>query len=328
MIRPNEKADIMARICRNCGSEDVEIIKEGADLHPFFSYRVYGLRATGKVKSTRLRASKKLRLLDQLLLGSLSKIGKYCIDTEITTWNVTDAMICKTCEFYCIYHPLNDSQLESMYIDYRADSYQKDWERFEPGYINNVGKYIGGPEEAACRLKSMNPYLNEMLKAVPMRLESFTSILDWGGSDGINLPEVFPNAKRYVHDISLWPPVSGVTRLNTIDGSVRFDYIQIMHVLEHVLNPIQFLDLPLASLNPGGILYLEVPVEFSGTDLIPKAINNERRLQVHEHLNLYTPQSLEALAKKKNLRVLDVRIDTVDFYWCKGPCLRLLAVKD
>jgi hypothetical protein len=104
-----------------------------------------------------------------------------------------------------------------------------------------------------------------MLNDHAIRLDAVHSILDWGGSDGIDLPEVFPCAKRFVHDISNWNAVEGVTRLDCIDGSVQFDYIQIMHVLEHVLDPLEFLDRPLANLNPGGILYLELPVEFIGT---------------------------------------------------------------
>lgn len=120
------------------------------------------------------------------------------------------------------------------------------------------------------------------------------------------LPDVFLNAKHNVYDISSWDVVEGVTKLNSMDESVKFDYIQIMHVLEHIYDPLQFLEIPLAHLNKHGVLYLEVPIEFNGTDLIQKVICNERRLKVHEHINLYTPRSL-------------------DFHWCQGPCLRLLA---
>jgi hypothetical protein len=326
-VPPNKKSSIMNRVCRNCGSSEVQIIKGGCDLHPFFSYRVYGLRTTSKTLSTRLRTSKKLKILDRILFGLLTRVSKYCIETEVSSWNITDAMICKACEFYCIHHPLCEEQLKSMYHDYRSETYQSDWEEFEPGYIKNVGRFIGGTEEASARLSSMNPYLRTVLNEHGIRLDTVHSVLDWGGSDGINLPEVFPYAKRYVHDISNWDAVPGVTRLNCIDGSVSFDYIQIMHVLEHVLNPLEFLDAPLATLNPSGIIYLELPVEFNGTGIIEKALSNERRLKVHEHINLYTLRSLQTLAESKNLRILDIRIESIDFYWCKGPCLRLLATK-
>jgi hypothetical protein len=66
-------------------------------------------------------------------------------------------MIFNTYEFYYIYHPLCEDQLAAMYHDYRSETYQTDWEEFEPGYIKNVGRYIGGPEEAAARMKSFNP---------------------------------------------------------------------------------------------------------------------------------------------------------------------------
>ncbi|MCT0208180.1 class I SAM-dependent methyltransferase [Synechococcus sp. CS-1332] len=316
---------MLEKICRNCGSSHVSVIESGCDLDPFFSYRVYGLQTTARVTSTRLRAGKKMRIIDRFLFGFLSFVARHCIDTEVSSWNTTDSMICHSCEFFSIFHQLTDSQLATMYHDYRLETYQQDWERFHPGYIKSVGQFIGGPDEAACRLSSLNPYLVQSLQNHSLPLDSFKSILDWGGSDGMILPNVFLNARRYVYDISSWDAVEGVTKLNAMDESVKFDYIQIMHVLEHIYDPLQFLEVPLAHLNKGGVLYLEVPIEFNSADLIQKVINNERRLKAHEHINLYTPRSLEALVLQKNLHVLDLRVETIDFHWCQGPCLRLLA---
>jgi hypothetical protein len=257
------------------------------------------------VKGTRLRAGTKMRILDRLLFGLLSFVARHCVDSEVSAWNIIDSMICNSCEFFSVYHQLTDSLLASMYHDYRLDTYQQDWEKFHPGYINSVGRFIGGLDEAACRLASLDPYLVQVLEDYSLKLDSFESILDWGGSDGIILPNVFINAKRYVYDISGWDAVEGVTKLNSIDKSAEFDYIQIMHVLEHVYDPLHFLDVPLAHLKQGGILYLEVPIEFYGTDLIQKVLSNERRLKAHEHINLYTPRSLEALvtAAYQDIRV-------------------------
>jgi hypothetical protein len=55
---------MLEKICRNCGSTDVDIIASGCDLDPFVAYRVYGLRATGQATNTRLRAGKKLKFVD------------------------------------------------------------------------------------------------------------------------------------------------------------------------------------------------------------------------------------------------------------------------
>jgi hypothetical protein len=54
-----------------------------------------------------------------------------------------------------------------------------------------VGHYIGGSEEAAHGLVSMNAYLNRMSDDKVVPTENIKSILDWGGSDGIMLPNVF-----------------------------------------------------------------------------------------------------------------------------------------
>lgn len=318
---------MLEKICRNCGSSDVLILPDGCDLDPFVAYRVYGLRSRGQATSTRLRAGPKLRFADRLLGGALSKLARFCIDCEVSSWNVIDAMICKTCEFYTVYHPFTDTLLARMYHDYRSESYQQDWERFHPGYMENTGRHIGGPEESATRLAAMNTYLRTMEAAGIIQTAAMDSILDWGGSDGIMLPAVFQTAKRYVHDISDRVPIKGVSKLSILDPQHRFSYIQITHVLEHVFEPLNFLQAPRRHLEPGGILYLEVPLECEATGLGAKVSRGQRRLWAHEHINLFTPRSLRALAETAGLRVLDLRVETIDFFWCKGPCLRLLATR-
>jgi hypothetical protein len=117
---------MLEKICRNCGSTEVAIIEKGCDLDPFVAYRVFGLRTTGHTTSTRLKAGKKLKMIDRLLCGSLSHLAKYCVETEVSSWNVTDAMICRTCEFCSVYYPFTDSMLASMYHDYRSSAYLRD----------------------------------------------------------------------------------------------------------------------------------------------------------------------------------------------------------
>ena len=51
---------MLEKICRNCGSTDVEIIARGCAIDRFVAYRVYGLRTIGHAKSTRIKAGKKL----------------------------------------------------------------------------------------------------------------------------------------------------------------------------------------------------------------------------------------------------------------------------
>ncbi|MEB3335344.1 MAG: class I SAM-dependent methyltransferase, partial [Cyanobacteriota bacterium] len=309
----------------NCGSTKVAIIEQGCDLDPFVAYRVFGLRTAGRTTSTRLKAGNKLKIIDRLLLGSLSHLAKFCIETDVSAWTVTDAIICNSCEFYSVYHPLTDSMLASMYHDYRSNTYLQDWEEFHPGYIAAVGRYIGGNDEARQRLVSMNAYLHRMDVENIVETSGIKSILDWGGADGLMLPDVFDQAVRYVYDISDKTPVEAVTKLNTVPPGATFDYIQITHVLEHVFHPLDFLQAPIAHLAPHGILYLEVPLECEANGLLDKVLSHERRLWAHEHINLFTPRSLRSLVETSGLRVLDLTLETIDFFWCKGPCLRLLA---
>ncbi len=234
-------------------------------------------------------------------------------------------MICRDCEFYTIYHHFTDDMLAKLYHDYRSPSYQNDWEQFHPGYIKTTGRFIGGEEESAARLSSMNSYLSRMQDDKIVDFDNIQSILDWGGSDGKMLPHFFQSADRYVYDISNVPATSGVNKLKYIDPNMKFSYIQITHVLEHIFDPFIFMQNPIQALDANGLLYLEVPLECETDGLIDKVLNNQRRLWAHEHINLYNPKSLRALAESCGLRILDLTMETIDFYWCKGPCLRLLA---
>ena len=48
---------------------------------------------------------------------------------------------------------------------------------------------------------------------------------------------------------------------------------------------------------------------------------------VHEHINKYTPKSLENLALSNGLNVLDVRLDFVELAYAKVDVIRLVATK-
>lgn len=80
-----------------------------------------------------------------------------------------------------------------------------------------------------------------------------------------------------------------------------FDAVTMMHVLEHVLNPVQALDNITRMLRRGGRLYVEVPNNACiGRQ---EAGATWRWLDVPRHLNFFTPESLQAFCRKAGLEI-------------------------
>jgi len=122
-------------------------------------------------------------------------------------------------------------------------------------------------------------------------------------------------------------PVPGVERIEATPDTPIFDYIQIAHVLEHISNPAGFIKKPMSNLVPGGILYLEVPMEVDLSCFLEQVEKQKIPFCVHEHINKYTPKSLKNLALSNGLKVLDVCLDFVELAYAKVDIIRLTALK-
>ena len=300
--------------CRNCGSNNILRIKNGAYLAPFFAERVFGI----KIETKR---GKKLKLIESIIfkLTGLALQGS----TSLTT----DSIICKNCTFLSTYLEIPEELLTSLYVDYRTSTYNQDRDRHEPGYSQTIAPHVGSLLEAVKRNLSLNLYFKDLENKGIVTLANSKKILDWGGADGRFLPD-FPIAtENYVFEVSDCSPVPGVERMEATPDRPVFDYIQIAHVLEHISNPASFIKKPLANLAPGGILYLEVPMEVEPSCLLEQVETHKFPFCVHEHINKYTPKSLENLALSNGLKVLDTRLDFVELAYAKVDVIRLVATK-
>lgn len=82
--------------------------------------------------------------------------------------------------------------------------------------------------------------------------------------------------------------------------SSRFDVIWISNVLEHVIEPLNLLNICKDIIKPSGVLIIEVPNDFSSLQkyLIEKNyINREFWISLPDHLNYFNKDGLNALAK-------------------------------
>ncbi len=81
-----------------------------------------------------------------------------------------------------------------------------------------------------------------------------------------------------------------------------FHFVLLIHVIEHVRHPEQFLKKVLELLRPGGILYIETPN--SDSHLLKVERDDYTFLTPPDHIHLFGPRSLEILLKNCNGHIL------------------------
>jgi hypothetical protein len=311
--------------CRVCGSEDLSIVSDGGFLAPFFAYRVYGIHQ-GCKSTARLRDTPKARFLNAMTLGALEKLSLRSLSIDSSSMNIVDTIICNECSFWSTAKKIDEELLGGLYHDYRSNTYNQDRERFEPGYAKDIAPFLGGQDESVTRVKALDQYLGNLSKSLSLDLGAIKSVLDWGGADGRFMPNILSESRRYTYEISDAVPVRDVQKLVSLPAASEYDFIQVAHVLEHVSHPFDFLKKPVSHLASQGLLYLEVPLECNPKTVFQDA-RNRLSFYVHEHINRYTPKSLEGLVSAHGLEILDSSQDEMDLIWCKSKLLRIVARK-
>ena len=61
--------------------------------------------------------------------------------------------------------------------------------------------------------------------------------------------------------------------------------------------------------------------------IIEDALTKKIYLEVHEHINKFTPRSLKACISAHNLDLVDMQEEDIDLKWCMSKNLRVLARK-
>jgi SAM-dependent methyltransferase len=84
----------------------------------------------------------------------------------------------------------------------------------------------------------------------------------------------------------------------------RFDAVAMWHVLEHVPDPAGFMRDATSVLQPGGLVFIEVP-NFASTDAERLGVDWDAA-QLHDHFHHFTPDSLAGLLDRCGLDVVQV----------------------
>ena len=255
----------------------------------------------------------------------------------------TNAVHCKNCHFtYYNLRPSNE-EIKRLYNNYRGISYQKERQQFESWYTPEINEMIGnGIVEIESRRKNL-----EAIFVKYINIDNISTVLDYGGDRGQHIPPVLNNKRRYVYEISGVKPIPGVYSLTNLSNKKNyFDIVLCCNVLEHVINPADILTDIKNVIKNKGYLYLELPYDnplfnskldffhflfnkyFSWKDIakqVIKMLKTKGFKPMHEHINFFSPESLEILLKNNNFEILYNKITKLNFGWTKSKIICTLA---
>ena len=259
----------IADACVCCGS--TTLASSPAVLMPFLAQRAYG------ISPVEITAAWEMRDLKQ---------G--------TSYMPCQSLQCQACGLLFLNYRFTDAQLAAIYRGYRDDDYNRERERFEPGYATT----------GASVFLQRNPYIAGIEEWLEPHLGDHPVVLDWGGGDGTNSP-FLGRATVYVHDISGVALVDGALPASLRSESVPIpDLVTCSNVLEHVPSPMAVLNEILPVMGAGTLLYLEVPHEVLIHEHPGSLGLAPLKLHWHEHINFFTPDSLAKLVANAGLSVV------------------------
>ena len=148
-------------------------------------------------------------------------------------------------------------------------------------------------------------------------------ILDYGGAWGYILNPFINKCKCYIIDYNKWKLPNGVKYLGkdlkNLEIDFQFDIILVLHTLEHIISPKEFLDYLNKYLKKDGIIYIEVPFGcLKEWKILREPLT---------HINFFSEESLYKLFTLCNLNV--IHIDT-SYQWVthgKNWCINIIGTK-
>ena len=252
---------------------------------------------------------------------------------------------CEKCGFAYFDYRVSDDESTKLYSGYRNKGYQKQRQKHECWYTEEINKLIGNSN---LEIKNRNNNLEDILKKY-INISRIQSVLDFGGDRGQFIPDVFKAVKKYVYEISGVEPCSGIQSLTSMEECYLNDYDLVIcaNVLEHLANPSEKVRQIKSLLKKGNYLYVELPYDspfyknkfsdcqflfnryFSWINIFKHFIKAKKysNLQLmHEHINYFTINSIEELLNKEGFKVMCSQIKTIDAEWSKSKVISILSV--
>jgi len=305
-------------ICRVCLSEEVRCLPLG-EYAAFFRLRVDTNKDPFRIPTEAAIFQPGLDISDRFRVFEKTRQALLSLDTSmLEKSNRTLVQSCSRCLAVTLCHEYSYSDLEPLYLDYRSETYNRDRISVEPSY-KDIALSVGNhPMEQVNRNRGVDRFLARHLSSFP-RGEA----LDFGGSDGRFIPPGILNAftKVDIFDTSAAPIHSSVPQGKAFKVSSprqgAYAFLMCMHVVEHVGNPRAFVEHMAKYVSPGGLMYIEVPIDLT-FDLRHRFLLGEieRSFIIHEHINLYDFGSLIRLIESfDQFSLVDAKEEEIDHGW-------------
>ncbi len=262
----------IADACVCCGAQ--QLARSPAILMPFLADRIFGWKPVAITSDWGLRTI-----------------------SPGMAYSLCNSVQCQDCAHIFLDIRFTDSQMQSLYADYRGVEYTQLREHYEPGYAAQNERL----NQPIHYLESIEAFLTPLLPPRPR-------ILDWGGDNGHNTPFQGRNSAHDVFDISDKPAIWGARRVGAEEMALNaYDLVVCSNVLEHTPYPLNILQDVAGTLRAESVLYLELPYEnilrLSDDDLQA----HQHKKHWHEHINFFSRRSLTALIERSGLRVLQAQ---------------------
>jgi hypothetical protein len=284
-----DRHEPIARQCVCCGSKHLE--GSPAILMPFVASRAFGH------EPVEITAEWGLRDLRPGMAYSLCK-----------------SLHCQKCGLLFLDWRFTNEQMAALYSGYRDAEYTRQRDHFEPGYAASAARDFHG----------RHAYIADVEAWLASWLPERPTVLDFGGSDGVNSPFLGRSTLLHVHDVSGVAVVQGATPVpSDAIGLEQYDLVACCQVLEHVPFPLDLLESMLPAVREGTLLYLEVPREPLMRTADPGLARLKRHW--HEHINFFSESSLHRLCERAELEVLAQHMMPVNLGARRGEIIGLLV---
>lgn len=175
---------------------------------------------------------------------------------------------------------------------------------------------IGGQDKQSGRdIKSDQKRAYAIFKRIKrLSIVPNPNLLDVGGGNGkLLFPFIKNGTKCYIVDYNQNPLLEITwlaTTLKTLETKEKFDIIICSHVLEHVVDPVEFLKDIIPFLKEKGMLYVEVPLEiWSGVPLGNAPVT---------HINFFSEGSLGNTLRIAGFNILKIKSTFGGYSGSKG----------
>ena len=297
------------KICRCCGGANFKRCKYRI-VNDFFGYYAIHINPTITVRGKFLKS-----IFGKKITNFLNKFLNFLFKSLFKIKNEIAYGACLDCNFISVWPEFSDDQLIDYYTCYLTSEYKLKRSQIDKGYpiiANNHGSL----DELSIRRQQNEDFIAPYLKEYKV-IKNVKSLkmLDYGGGSGLVAPSFdFLNVDLLdVGDKSIKQLKKQIVASSTekIPKQLKsYDFIQLLHVIEHVGHPLNVVRNSLQYLKKDGLIFIEVPWEMTNFDQLTVTSS----ITCDEHINKFCNLSLLQMMKFLKLKIL----------FCEGAYIKLL----